>query len=249
MKLLIFGYLIFSLNIYAAINSKVNIDIDELFIVKNGYDSNDNIEFTLYAQLPSACYQVDKINISKIDSNEFQVTLTAKSKNLSGCIISELSYPVGFSQSISLGELAEGAYKIKFNEHKEKIFHVKRAQMNTIDENIYAPISSAFIPELIYSNEELNVILTGTYNTNCMFLNDDQIKVIREGNIFIILPILSLQNVNNCRRMQLPLQNIIELGEIKDPGNYLIHIRSLSGLSINKVFKVIKRENSPVGHN
>ena len=104
---------------------------------------------------------------------------------------------------------------------------------------------SSFIPELVSNKRRAQVILTGIFPTNCMQLNPTKIQIKRIGNVFIVLPILDYEYNIDCRSVNLPLQAVVDLGKIKEAGSYLVHIRSLSGMAVNKVFYVQDKNASP----
>jgi hypothetical protein len=73
------------------------------------------------------------------------------------------------------------------------------------------------------------------------------IQVIREGNIFIIIPKSRLLNLRVCKTSMYSINQVVNLGEVNKEGHYMVHIRSLSGLSVNKVFHV-KGRDLPTGN-
>lgn len=223
-------------------NTATEVALNDLFIIQEGYDSNDEVEITLYGSLPSPCYKIDKMNITPTNRNtSFTISVTMKKKRLRGCEQTIYKAPVNFSKVISLGELAAGNYSFKYlskEGQKSKSMTVAVAQSDSIDESLYAPISNAFIPELMYKGENAVVVLTGIFHTNCLSLDSNDIEVITKDNIFIILPKSKLTSIQNCNDKKYPIREIVNLGTISKKGNYLIHIRSLNGGSVNQVFQV-----------
>ena len=156
-------------------------------------------------------------------------------------------WPIQYTKSIEIGNLKAGTYTLKFNQGKKvvsKKFVVTATVSTGIDDYLYAPISNAFIPELIYSTDNAEVILTGILTNTCMNFNGD-VEVQKVGNVFIVLPKMSLNTFTQCTETQIPLQSIVSLGSIKKEGRYLIHIRSTTGRSVNKVFSV---KSTPLDH-
>ena len=89
-----------------------------------------------------------------------------------------------------MGELNEGNYLVEYMT-KTKIvnagFTVDKATSTTMDDMEYAPVSNAFIPEMIYTTADAQVILSGIIQSSCMEVFADDISVTRVGNIFIII--------------------------------------------------------------
>jgi hypothetical protein len=242
-KLSLILSLILGISAQAMIPSIHEIDVEKLFVIQNGFDSNDDIEITLQTKLPSACYKIHEAQATKISEQTFQIKVLAKKKDLSGCEVSLINAPVNVTQTISIGELAAGEYQFNYQTtdgEKTQTMKVKPTLNQTIDDVIYAPISNAFIPELIYPTQNAKVVLTGIFNNTCMDLTPQNIKVIKEDNKFIIIPKTTFLQRVKCRSTQRPIRHIISLGPVSKPGLYLVHVRSLSGLAVNKVFYVNK---------
>lgn len=228
-------------NLNASPQDIQELDIEELFVIEQGYDSNDDIELTVHGALPNACFKLHEAKSNRIGTNSFEIKVSMKKKNLSGCESALIETPVSFSQTISLGELDPGKYNFSYSVKgniKQKYMNIKSADVSTIDEQLYAPISSAFIPELIYTTNNAHVVLTGIFYSNCFELKAENVEVIRNNNVFIILPKANYSQYKKCKNKMYPIQQIVNLGPIKTKGHYLVHIRSLSGLSVNRVFHV-----------
>ncbi len=221
------------------------LELEEVFIIENGFDSNDDIEVTVHGQLPSACYKVHETKLTKTNSNHYEVKTYIKRKNLSGCSEDLISSPVNFTPVLSLGELASGRYIFSYhanNKEIRKVMNIRPAISTSIDDSFYAPISNAFIPELIFTTSSAQIVMTGIFHNSCFKLKSDDISIIKENNIFIIIPKTRFIDLGQCKTKRFPIRQIIDLGPIKKEGHYMIHIRSLSGLSVNKVFHVEKAQ-------
>lgn len=232
---------------YASSLSISEVAIEQAFVAPKGYDSNDNIEVVVDGKLPNACYEIYQTKAT-INQSKFEITLKQliKVKDITECQGTNQSqqlvpmWPIQYTNLIGLGNLKAGTYTINFNTGKHivsKKFVVAAARSTGIDDFLYAPISNAFIPELIYSTDNAEVILTGILTNTCMNFNGD-VEVKKMGNVFIILPKMSLNVLAQCVATQIPLQSIVSLGSIKKEGRYLIHVRSTTGRSVNKVFTV-----------
>jgi hypothetical protein len=231
-------------------NDVTELELEEIFVIENGFDSNDNIEVTVHGQLPTACFKVQDVLIQKTQAFEYSIKAFIKRKNLSGCVNEILNSPVNFSKTITLGELPAGEYTFNYKrglDTLKKQMTITPTIGDSIDDNFYAPISSAFIPDLINVTPNAQVVLSGIFHSNCFKLMPQDIKVIKQGNIFIIIPKAKLLSLRVCKTNMYSINQIVNLGEITAEGHYMVHIRSLSGLSVNKVFHVKKRYN-PTGN-
>lgn len=246
MKLLIGLTLLLSAPLYAApLISEVAIE--EVFVAPKGYDTNDNVEIVIDGKLPNACFEIYK-TVAKLDQTKYEINLTqlVRVKNITECLPSNQGqqqvpmWPIQYTNLVSMGNLKAGKYKVNFNRGTKtvtKMFVVSPTVSTGIDDYLYAPVSNAFIPELIYSTDNAEVILTGIITNTCMNFNGI-VDVQRMGNVFIVLPKMTLNTFTACTPTQVPLQSIVSLGSIKKEGRYLIHVRSTTGRSVNKVFTV-----------
>lgn len=222
---------------------EIKMNIEEVFVVPTGYDSNDNVEVTFLSQLPGPCFEPSGHKLSLNGEKTYELSFYAKLKPISTCQQNSdlIDTPVFYSQTIALGELTRGEYEIQFqhqNQIKRKSFSINEARSNEIDDMSYAPVSNVFIPELVYFSQDVKVILSGIIRSSCATLNNHNIEVTQLGNIFLIIPKSEIIEQSDCTPIEVPLQNIVSLGSIQKAGSYLIHVRSQSGLSVNKVFHV-----------
>jgi hypothetical protein len=243
-----------------ALNLKEEVSVQKVFTSPTGYDDNDNIQLVIDGELPGLCFERDettfKINHS---AKTIEVHQMMKKRMITDCLKEQrdwpeyFQWPVSYTTEINLGTLDEGTYKIiwwdQIERAGEKIklereFRVKKSDSSSIDEFLYAPVSSAFIGDLIYESSNADVVLSGIWNNGCQELYDENIEVIKEEDVYVILPKMTNLNHIPCERMMRPLQKIVKLGPMTT-GRYLLHIRSITGHSINKVFTVIKGPFDP----
>ena len=222
--------------------------IDNVFVVPQGYDTNDNVEVTIHTQLPNACFKPLPFALEKKEQNKFYLNFKVKRKELSVCkdfLPSSFSSPIYYTKTLSLGQLSQGKYQLFYDNDSQKVqksFFIKNANRDEIDDILYAPVTHVFIQDLIYTTADANVILTGILASNCVRFVSDEFEVNRQGDIFVITTKLEKKPGEVCRENLRPLQGFVSLGPIKNAGTYLVHVRSQSGLSVNKVFKVIEKK-------
>lgn len=247
MKSVLFIFLL--INSVAFSQDLIDVGIDEIFTIKNGFDSNDQVELIIDSTLPDACYRVGKTNYS-IKNDTITITQTIRAKNIDGCnnnsrdILQFPAMPVRFTQVVNLGVLPSGAYKViyknKLGNTITKDLHIKAAVLQSVDDYYYAPITDVFVPALVLDSQNATMIMTGVINDSCLVYEPKDFKVEKQGNIFIVQPKVKFMTNQECVPVQKPLQAVLNLGRITDPGRFLIHVRSMSGQSINKTFSVEK---------
>jgi hypothetical protein len=224
--------------------ANIPLKIDGILLPHQGFDDNDVIELVIDTHLPNICFRATTPQI-KIDETTKIISITAfaTKRDLAECQIENLAtpyqFPVQYSENLKIGVLSEGKYTIVFGQtaNEQTFFEVEKASMTSIDEKLYAPIGQVFVPEMISSKDDVQVILTGVLNNSCMGLLEKNIKVIPQGDVFVILPVLTYLQRSDCQAISRPFQFIISLGKQKI-GRYLLHTRSLSGNSINRLFSV-----------
>lgn len=224
--------------------------VDDVFIVGKGFDTNDEIEFTYISLLPNYCYEPAQSKVEK-KLNEIDFHFYIKKRNITDCasITPNMNKnPIYFTKTIKLGNLKEGDYKLHFKTKKgnqTKAFSVVKAASNTIDEFEYAPLTDIYIPNIVYNDAPLQLIMSGISHNSCLSFNESMVEVNRVGNIIIVLPKTKYLSSNFCVSNEELIETIISLGTLESPGRYLIHVRTQSGLSLNKVIHVKNRLFDP----
>lgn len=249
-NLLVLIVLTIAIQVSAANRLKIiEVNINNVFVITQGFDDNDNAQVVLSGSLPNICYSALSPEI-KIDSRRKRISITQKAtlNSLSLCandanqLPDHLNHPVSFSHEISLGQLVAGTYTVIYNSSPNsqqiKNFVVAKASVGNIDNSLYAHVTSAFIPEMIRPTTNAQLVLTGIINSSCMNLTSDNIKVDRQNNVIIVQPVLELNQNSACNYSPYPLYQIVSLGALTK-GTYLIHVRSMSGKSVNRTLTVI----------
>jgi len=233
--------LIFSSTLFA---NDLALKIDGVYLPHQGFDDNDEIELVLDTHLPNICYRA-KNPIIKIDEINKKILLkvSAVKRELAECqsenLASPYQFPIQYAENLKLGKLSAGDYTVIYgeNSNEQTSFVVEKASISSIDEKLYAPIGQIFVPEMISHNDEVQVIITGVLNNSCMGLQEKNIKVLHQGDTFVVLPVLTYSQSKDCQSITRPFQFIMSLGKQKI-GRYLIHARSLSGQSLNRLFTI-----------
>ena len=249
MKFLISFLMCFS--VYAKVDLAV---ISHVFTIQDGFDDNDNVQVVVDGLLPNMCFELAQTRL-KIDKEAKKVFIQQemRKKEMVGCesgqaLPLQLRWPITFTKTLSLGVLANGQYQVNFKTRSGQFkttsfFNVKPSIAQTVDDDLYAPVSSIFIPEVIRETPNAEAVLTGTLGSSCVKLRSSNIKVDRQNNVIIIRPLLTMQDAVSCKPNLTPLRNIVSVGELTE-GRYLIHVRSLTGEAINRVFTVVKNFNN-----
>ena len=226
--------------------------VEKVFVSPEGYDDNDNVQMVVHGHLPSLCYGTLEPNFT-VDHSKKVITVRqyATRLNFPECKNGETPRAYGqggmFSNELSVGQLEAGVYKVLFDNGETTLrdytFNVGKSTTDSVDEFLYAPVYSAFIPDIIYETNNAEVVLSGILETSCLDLDPANIQVNKFSDVIVILPRLTVLQGQECKKVEVPLQEVISLGPLV-PGSYLIHIRSMTGRAINRVFKVVTKTDT-----
>lgn len=233
-----------ALSFRAMADHTVEAKIDRVFIPPTGYDTNDTVQVMLDGSLSNQCQQVTDTDVRFDAENKvFYIRQIAKVRSLREChqtpLPRHLGLPGYFSKEISLGILNAGKYKIEFRGDggwSSRSFSVSEAQTETTDDEIYAPVSNFFVPEMMEENNNVQIILTGVIGSRCLGWKDVEVENL--GDIFVIKPKMQIVSTKFCSITPWPLEKIVSLGKIK-AGRYMVHIRSVNGQSLSRMFSVV----------
>ncbi len=218
--------------------------IERVFLPPSGYDSNDNVQVMIDGVLPNQCQQIAKTEITFDSANrEFRIRQWAQIRPIADCQRRELppylGIPGRYTKEVSLGVLPAGEYKVSFQQNgivMRRGFLVAAAQTSSTDDAIYAPVSDFFVPEMVKETESVQIVLTGVIGSRC--LGWKNIEVDRFHDIMVIKPKMKFVSTNFCSDTPWALEKVVSLGRLK-PGRYMIHVRSMNGQALSRIFSVI----------
>ncbi len=197
--------------------------------VPHGFDSDDSIEIVVTGTLPSTCYKLGPLDTLVDDKNHAFVSLTAY--QFSGDC---LDGPIPFSQVVYLGRLrVAGDYDIVDGTSQETIgkLNVTKAPAlgHGTDEVLYAPLADAFLLQ----GKDRNVIrLVGAFPDSCLSIR--KTTILLEEDVMVVLPELKRDGAD-CEKGHYPFQVDVKVERELPHRTFLLHVRSMSGTSINKL--------------
>ena len=220
--------------------------VGQVFVPPQGYDDNDNIEIVLDGILPNGCYSVADYT-ANVDPSTKQIVphLYVNHRRDSLCqdethLSTALTPPVPYTLDLSVGTLGKGDYKIVYQRpglpQEVRAFNVERAKTASVDDRPYAAVSSVWIPDSVRGDLTIHAELIGSLTSSCSKLSSVEVK--RENDVFVVLPSLSFSQNLLCSLIMLPIQQTVDLGTPGE-GRYLIHVRSMSGHSVNRAFSAV----------
>ena len=200
------------------------------FYAPKGFDDNDNAQIVAEGRFPNTCYRQAAPTVT-IDQKTKTVQIHPNAYIVPGVCLQMI---VQYSQVINLGQMGHGDYKIQdsTNQRVTENLYVAIAASAATDDFLYAPIQQATVES---NGHAASLILTGTFTNSCLDLND--VRLDMQEKVLVVRPIAQAKNLPSCRQGQFPFKKEIALSDSMH-GHYLLHVRSMSGGSLNSVIDV-----------
>jgi len=239
-----------SLNSAFAEPMKDPLRINNIFIPAEGFDDNDNIEFVLDGELKNACLRLGASTV-RHDGKMIYVGLEAIRDEESFCAQADDSLPqaiqatVPFSKEVDIGKLKAGEYTIHYetaNVVVTKTFKVGVAPSNRQDSMNYAPIENASVTSLVNIGDTAQIRLTGMLTSSCMHLRDE-VLVSQADDVVVVQPLVKMDLSSMCLMYLRPFTKDVSVPNLSK-GRYLVHVRSMNGQAVNRVFSVCQTNST-----
>lgn len=210
----------------------VDVTSQNLF-VPVGFDDNDDTVVVLDGYLPNSCYRVVD-PVVQTDLTNHQITIQAKARHIDGIFCLDALIP--YSKTVNLGTLPHGDYSIVNNGTLQTETLVIATATNAgPDDFLYAPVDAATIQT--NAGGIVSAVLEGRFTNSCMTW--DEPRITYTGKTIQLLPVITMGE-ENCQAGEFPFRKVILLNQMQ-AGRYLLHVRSLNGASVNKVFSVLEQ--------
>jgi hypothetical protein len=133
-----------------------------------------------------------------------------------------------------LGALAEGSYKITVNDGAVgETLAVAEATNAGPDDFLYAAIDAVTVDRQEGSSD-LIAKIEGRFTNSCMVM--DELRLIDNGKTINLLPIMKMEDGDDCHAIELDFRRMVTLPESVTAGRHLLHVRSLNGKAVNYLF-------------
>lgn len=227
--------------------STVEIPVEGFLSPAKGFEDKNNVEGVLYGFLPNACYKLSKpeVSINPDDQNKIMIKQFAIRKTDDPCLELQretsldpaLNIKIPFVTEVFMGMLTAGNYKVAYHGIDGDAFRdleVAKATNPDMDEFPYANVSNAVTTEVLSTGDEIKVTLSGVFNSSCTSL--DRVEFKKVDDVYVVLPILKKKK-GMCIYVLTPFEEEINLGTA-EKGTHLIHVRSMNGKAVNRLFRV-----------
>jgi len=231
--LLMVSMLICSASISALASDWKEIPSDHIYSPK-GFDDNDNVEVVVTGYLPNLCYRSPRAEVHFAGPKIIEISLESLYQAPSERDIQCAQMLVPFVLPVSLGLLDSGDYTVivgkgTFYEQQSKM-KVEHSTSDAIDDFIYAGVEYVEVK----SAGQRVVELKGHNPSYCFEL--DHIEYISNNkDTYSILPIMKKIS-SNCPRKLTAFAYEWTVPEEINRDKVLLHVRSMDGRSINRLF-------------
>ncbi len=207
----------------------------EYTFIPPGFDSNDSAQVIVAGDLLDSCHNIGPSTV-RVDQSKNEVYITQQTYVLDGCWCVDIS--ARYAEPINLGVLSSGTYKV-FAVNDQGVARqvgtlgVAQARERTIDDYTYAPVQEMFL-EPAKGGSPANLILRGNLNTDCLRIAAVT-TLYRTPNLIEVLPLVEKIKDKTCAKVSNPFEERVVL---KSPwsGRTLVHVRAMSGRSLNQVY-------------
>lgn len=210
--------------------------VEKVFL-PTGFDNNDNTEIILHGEFPNSCYKVGHSSYSVDKENKvINVSLTAYEYRSNFCI--QVLTP--YVESIKVGVLPAGQYKVNVagSDIKESI-RIGQSIVSSPDSYLYAQVTNASLINIrgLDGASMQKVEIEGEYPytfVGCAVMERVEVFHVRD-DILEVLPILKLlEGGDECIRHS---NDFLIQADVSSEmfGEGLLHVRSASGNSFNRV--------------
>jgi hypothetical protein len=222
--------------------TEVPSPIEKIFIPM-GFDDNDNSEVILKGTFPTPCFRVGKSG-AEVDDAKKEITVWATSYKYPPTIrmfCAQVATP--FIQTIKLGLLKEGEYKVIYKNQESVSNNLKivRRTTESPDDFLYAPVENATV-KIDAASGRQSLRLDGHFPylfIGCMKLREVRVTKNPE-DVLVVLPIAEITE-DEAECVDQPSDHQFEVTQgINDPltTDGLVHVRVLNGNSVNQLVKV-----------
>ncbi len=210
--------------------TRIQVALEKAF-VPEGFDDNDLTQMVVTGQFSDTCHKVGPTEV-KVDDATGRVDLVQTAYKYSdNC----QRMVVPFSQVVGVGLLKAGKYEVDDATTSNVLgkLSVARATKTAADDYLYAPVVDA---DLLRGEVELR----GVFTDRCTKVQN--ILVNTSNDAIVVQPIVRRYgNAAQCPTTHVPFRVRAKIPAALRRGEYLLHVRSMSGNSINKIVDVSAR--------
>lgn len=208
-----------------------------------GFDDNDNIQIVIEGIFPNTCY---KSGPSKVSVTGERIQIVQQAYYYDGHCFQMM---VPYEKVIDIGILKAQNYSVFVADETSPsaLLPVKEAKNDETDDYLYAPVKKAeLVSKSPYILQLMGIFPNEMMRIDHVIVNQPLNHV--PNNVIDILPIATVDETKRLAvdsagggsaQVSVPFTHSVDLSDIqagmKEPGRFLIHIRSLNGQSVNLI--------------
>lgn len=198
-----------------------------------GFDDNDNAQIIIHGVLPNSCYRAGPVS-RFVDRVNRQITLRATAYVYANPNCQPVSST--YTSVIDLGLLTRGDYQVKIetaggDQLNRGILPVEHSTTSRPDNFLYAWVQEA---RTSASEGQTVLTLTGRLGNGCYRLSEVKVFNREAARVVEVLPIAERVEGVACDSGPVSFETQVVLAP-QWSGATLVHVRSLSGQSVNRV--------------
>ncbi len=235
MKFFLSAFVLFTtLSVYAQ-NEPIVISspVDHLYVPR-GFDNNDNVEVVVTGRFPNPCYIKNSVYVELRDDVILIEVSALKKDNPNTAMCAPMEVP--FKESITIGNLQGGQYKILVNQNtryeQKANLEVAVSDSQSVDDHLYPIVE--YVELGFTGGLSGDAIIIARSPSDCVVF--DKLKYISNDNDTIsILPIMKKIS-GDCNRRQKRLEIPIKFNpDSFRNSNILLFVRSIEGKSVHSI--------------
>jgi hypothetical protein len=229
-----FIYAFFASSLYASA-ARAGVKATRLY-VPVGYDSNDEIVAVVEGYLENTCEQLRGAKVTPVGTDFLIEPQSEKHGTKCDPLLTPYTLEVVINPEESLDQ---GRYTVRVQGRSKMLTEplvVKVASGQWPDEHIYAPVDDAEVGLL--SGGRMRAVIQGRFQNTCVVI-DEMVLDTKNGKTYELRPKTKWLTADEkgapCAYKETRFTAKVDFDE-PAPGRYLLHVRSQSGRSVNRVF-------------
>lgn len=214
--------------------------IPEHVFIPQGFDNNDNAQVVLSGSFPSTCYRAGPAK-AQVDARRKRIIVHSEAYYYPEAVCLRILVP--YTITVDVGVLQAGSYRVMMEREDGDLvtrgeFPVAVSANSGPDDELYALVQEARLgpptdESLRTGKRELTI--SGTMTSSCLHIREVK-TVYRDNNVLEVLPIAHMDGNNPaCATVMTPFEEKLVI-DAPWNGDALVHIRSMNGQALNKVF-------------
>jgi len=219
----------------------VEAPVDRIF-VPLGFDDNDKVEVVISGKFSNSCYKTGPAE-AFVNPLSNKIEIRAEAYYYPNAVCMQMITP--FIKSIELkGQLDAGSYDVSMKERPNaptaKLV-VARSTRPEADDFLYAGVQSAFLDQNVARRGQ-EIVLKGQHPfllIGCTKFDEVRTSYSPSG-VLIVQPITKIVDGEECdgSTAHIRFEHRVRLAEPLESGEYLMHVRTLNGGSVNQLLSI-----------